>query len=78
MPSHAIALDVHRFGPWALVTGSSSGIGEAFARQLAASGLNLVLVARRGPTLEKLGAQLQAKFGIDYRVVALDLSSDDI
>jgi uncharacterized protein len=76
--SHSIALDAHRFGPWALVTGSSSGIGEAFARHLAASGLNLVLVSRRGPLLEKLGAELQARFGIDYRVVALDLTSEDI
>jgi short-subunit dehydrogenase len=75
---HFASLDAHRFGPWALVTGSSSGIGEAFARHLAANGLNLVLVARRGPLLQELGAELRTAFGIDYRVVALDLTSADI
>jgi len=71
-------IDKHRFGPWALVTGASSGIGEALARQLAASGLHLLLVARRGPLLERLGRELHSTFGVDYRVVELDLTSDDI
>jgi uncharacterized protein len=71
-------VDKARFGPWALITGASSGIGEALARQLAASGLNLVLVARRGPLLERLAQELHATFEIDSRVVALDLTSDDI
>jgi len=38
-----VALDKKRFGPWALVTGASSGIGKEFAQQIAASGINIVL-----------------------------------
>lgn len=67
-------IDPRRFGPWAMVTGASSGIGKEFARQLAASGLNLVLVARRLPLLEELGNQLASQFGIQYRAIGADLT----
>ncbi len=64
------------YGPWALITGASSGIGEEFARQLAQSGLNLVLVARRLSALKTLGSELAKVYGIQYRAVDLDLTSD--
>jgi short-subunit dehydrogenase len=72
-----IHVDKDKFGPWAIVTGASSGIGKEFARQLAASGLNLVLVARRLPLLEDLGRQLKKEYGVHYRAVEVDLTEDD-
>jgi len=48
-------IDRERFGPWALITGASSGIGREFARQVAGSGIHVVLIARREHLLEDLG-----------------------
>ena len=62
-----------RYGPWAVVAGASEGLGAAFARALAARGLNVVLVARRRPALEELGAELAAEFGVEVRCVDGDL-----
>jgi len=70
-------IDKNRFGPWAVVTGASSGIGKEFARQIAASGLNLVLVARRQALLEELGCQLEKEFGVQYRAIGVDLSDEN-
>ncbi len=65
---------LERYGPWALVTGASSGIGREFARQLARRGLNLVLVARQGDVLASLGQQLTAEYGVQVRPLVADLS----
>jgi len=67
-------IDKDKFGPWAVVTGASSGIGKEFAKQLAANGLNLVLVARRQYLLEEIGQQLSLKFGVEYKTIEADLS----
>jgi short-subunit dehydrogenase len=67
-----------RFGPWALITGSSSGIGAEFAQQLARSGLNLVLIARREDVLQRTAEQLSKTHGIKTRVIAADLSDPQV
>ena len=70
------ALDKKKFGPWALVTGASSGIGKEFARQIAASGINVVLVARRDALLAELGRAISQEFDVQYRALAMDLSQE--
>ena len=60
-------------GKWALVTGASSGIGAALARELAGFGAKLILTARRRDRLETLGAELATK-GTEVRIVTADLS----
>src|SRR4029077_18108963 len=72
-----VALDKKRFGPWALVTGASSGIGKEFARQIAASGINVVLVARREDLLKEVGVEFSKHYGVKHRVAVLDVSRQD-
>ncbi|MEW5869327.1 MAG: SDR family NAD(P)-dependent oxidoreductase [Chloroflexota bacterium] len=60
----------------ALVTGASSGIGEAYAQALAARGYNLVLVARRTERLHKLAGDLNTRYRVQVEVLSADLSSE--
>jgi short-subunit dehydrogenase len=71
-------LDEHVFGPWALVTVAASGIGEEFARQAAANGINVVLLARREERLKEVVAELAARYGVQAGVVVSDLGRDGI
>lgn len=66
-----------RYGPWAVVTGASDGIGRAFARELATAGVHVVLVARREAALTELARELEASHAVTTRVVAQDLARPD-
>jgi len=66
-----------RYGDWALVTGASAGIGLEFARALAREGVNVALAARREERLREVAGELERRFGVETRVVAVDLASSD-
>jgi short-subunit dehydrogenase len=69
-------MDPTKYGPWALVVGSSEGVGESFARKLAADGFNLVMTSRRAESLELLAQELR-QLGRDVRTLSLDLTEAD-
>lgn len=65
---------IDRYGPVAVVTGASSGIGKSFATLLAVQGLHLVLVARRIDRLETLATELSAQYGVEVKSCQVDLN----
>ena len=75
MPEPSFA---HTYGPWALIAGGSEGIGRSFARELAARGLNLVLVARNVAPLEEAASLIRSEFPVQVETAVLDLTGADL
>ncbi len=64
-----------QYGPWALVSGAAMGLGAEFARQLAARGLNLVLVDVQSEALNATSAAISAQSGVELRPLVCDLAT---
>lgn len=67
-----------KYGPWAVIAGGSEGIGVAFAEQLAAAGVNLLLIARNANTLDAVADAITADYGVTVRTAAIDLASAEM
>jgi len=61
----------------AAITGASEGLGKEFARQLAADGYNLIVIARRKHLLDELKTELEAKYNVQVEPLVCDLSNAD-
>ena len=67
-----------KYGRWSVIAGASEGIGACLADQLAARGLDLVLIARNGTLLDEVAAGARSKYGVQTRTVVQDLTDADI
>lgn len=67
-----------KYGPWAVVTGASSGIGAAFCESLASRALNVVLVARRESRLRALSEKLESTHKVHTRILSYDLAEPGV
>src|SRR5215216_422130 len=63
-----------RYGSWGIVAGASEGIGATYAEELAARGLNLILIARRAELLQSLASKLSERYKIETKIITLDLA----
>ena len=68
---------IQKYGKWALITGASKGIGLEFSRQIAANGLNVVLVARSENSLKQLSSSIESDYPVKTRIVVVDLTGVD-
>jgi short-subunit dehydrogenase len=69
---------VDKYGPWAVIAGASEGIGAGLADQLAARGLDLVLIARNGGLLDEVATRVREEHGVQARAVVQDLTDPDV
>ncbi|OWR55138.1 very-long-chain 3-oxoacyl-CoA reductase [Danaus plexippus] len=71
-------VDFKSKGKWALVTGSTDGIGKAYARELASRGCDIVLVSRSYDKLMETANEIEKDFKVETRIVVADFSDADI
>lgn len=77
-PSFGFGIDLRTQGKWAVITGATSGIGKAYAEQLAEKGLSIVLVSRTQAKLEQVAVEIKQRYGVEVRIVEADLTEGQV
>lgn len=70
-------VDFVSMGKWALITGSTDGIGKEYARQLASRGCNIVLVSRSIDKLKATAEELEKEFKVSTKIIQVDFSGEE-
>ncbi|XP_052896804.1 inactive hydroxysteroid dehydrogenase-like protein 1 [Anopheles moucheti] len=65
------------YGPWAVITGSSDGIGKGYAHYLASQGMKVLLVARNEAKLKRVAEEITAKYGTETKTLVADFSNGE-
>ena len=65
-----------KYGDWAVITGSTSGIGKALSYELAKKGLNIVLISRTESKLKEIASDLERLYAIQTRIVSIDYNDE--
>ncbi|KAL1487052.1 hypothetical protein MTO96_008356 [Rhipicephalus appendiculatus] len=68
-------INLRKMGEWAVVTGASDGIGKAYCEELAARGLNIVLISRTLEKLEAVAHDIEEASNVKTKVIAVDFTS---
>ncbi|KAH8874938.1 Very-long-chain 3-oxoacyl-CoA reductase [Schistosoma japonicum] len=69
---------LRKAGEWAIVTGASSGIGEAYAEELAKEGLNILLISNDESQLRLVSERLSTDYHVETRIVVADFTQDNV
>ncbi|XP_037126651.1 hydroxysteroid (20-beta) dehydrogenase 2 isoform X1 [Syngnathus acus] len=67
-------VDLRTYGQWAVVTGATSGIGKAYAMELAQRGLDIVLVSRCDVKLRQVAKEIESQHGRKTRIIRVDFT----
>ncbi|XP_060113556.1 very-long-chain 3-oxoacyl-CoA reductase-like [Heteronotia binoei] len=67
-------VDLTSYGPWAVVTGATNGIGKAYAHELARRGLNVVLISRSLEKLKQVASEIEEQHGRSTKVIQVDFT----